>query len=498
MSYQLDIICTRIQRQHRYRKKKMAKQPPTPWTTQEVLDATAGELLCGDQSRSFAGVSIDSRDISDGDLFVAIIGESHDGHSFASGVFDQGIRGLVIGQSKIEQLPVDNWKAGDVVCIAVKDTTRALGDLAAFHRRRTQASVVAITGSNGKTTTRRLTAGVVARQYQTLSTSGNFNNDIGLPLTLLKLTPDHQWAVVEIGTNNPGEIARLTEICGPDIGVITNIGPAHLEGLGSLDGVMREKGDLIKGLGSDGRAVLNADDPRVLQLARATRKEVLLYGLTPDADVRAEDIIEDTQASTFALHFGAESIPVRLNSPGRFMILNALAAAAVGYLLGIFPQTIKEGLEAFKPSAGRMGIIQLPNGMHIIDDTYNANPGSMEAALTALANANVRGRKIFVAGDMLELGDLAPQLHSEVGALAARAGMDRLYATGEHAADVVDGARKEGLPSAETATGSHEEIIDDLKGYLQPDDWILIKGSRGMAMEKVVQGLKAWAEESME
>ena len=472
----------------------MTDEQPIPWTTEEILDATAGELLCGDQSRSFAVISIDSRNISNRDLFVAIIGESHDGHGFASAVVDQGIRGLVIGQNKIEQLPVADWKAGDVVCIAVKDTTRALGDLAAFHRRRAQASVVAITGSNGKTTTRRLTAGVVARQYQTLYTSGNFNNDIGLPLTLLKLTPDHQWAVVEIGTNNPGEIARLTEICGPDIGVITNIGPAHLEGLGSLDGVMREKGDLIKGLGSDGRAVLNADDPRVLQLARATRKEVLLYGLSPDADVRAEDIIKDTQASTFSLNYGPESIPVCLHSPGEFMILNALAAAAVGYLLQISPQAIKEGLEAFKPAAGRMGILQLPNGMHIIDDTYNANPGSMRAALTALANANVHGRRIFVAGDMLELGDQAPQLHSEVGALAARVGTDRLYATGEHATEVVDGACKEGLPSAETTTGSRDEIIDDLKGYLQPDDWILVKGSRGMTMEKVVEGLKAWAE----
>lgn len=476
----------------------MAANQPIPWTTREIIAATAGELLCGDQRRSFARVSIDSRVISAGDLFVAIIGESHDGHGFASAVVDQGIRGLVISQSKVGQMPVASWKAGDVACIAVKDTTRALGDLAAFHRRRAQASVVAITGSNGKTTTRRLTAGVVACQYRTLSTAGNFNNDIGLPLTLLGLTPDHQWAVVEIGTNNPGEIARLTEICTPDIGVITNIGPAHLEGLGSLDGVMREKGDLIKGLGPEGQAVLNADDPRVMQLARETRKEVLLYGLSPDAAVRAQDIIEDMQASTFALQYGPESISVRLNAPGRFMISNALAAAAVGYLLDISPQAVKEGLETFKPSEGRMGIIQLPNGMHIIDDTYNANPGSMQAALSALAKADVRGRRIFVAGDMLELGTQAPQLHREVGALAARVGIDRLYATGEHAATVADGARREGLQAAETITGSREEIIDDLKNFLQPDDWVLVKGSRGMTMEKVVQALEAWAEESIE
>jgi UDP-N-acetylmuramoyl-tripeptide--D-alanyl-D-alanine ligase len=476
----------------------MSNVKPIHWSVQEILEATAGEILCGDPRRSFAGVSIDSRDIASGDFFVAIIGESHDGHRFASDVVDQGIRGLVVSQSKVAQLPTASWKADDVVCIAVEDTTRALGDLAAFHRRRAQALVVAITGSNGKTTTRRLTAGVVARQYRTLSTAGNFNNDIGLPLTLLGLMPDHQWAVVEIGTNNPGEIARLTEICTPDIGVLTNIGPAHLEGLGSLDGVMREKGDLIKGLGPQGKAVLNADDPRVLQLAQETRKEVLLYGLSPDAAVRAEDISEDTQASTFALQYGPHSMPVRLNSPGRFMISNALAAAAVGYLLGISLQAVKDGLEAFKPAAGRMGIVQLPNGIHVIDDTYNANPDSMKAALTALANADVRGRRIFVAGDMLELGARALQFHSEVGALAARLGLNRLYATGEHATAMAAAARKEGLPAADTLTGSHEEIIDGLKAFLQPDDWVLVKGSRGMTMEKVVQGLKAWAEESME
>ncbi len=469
---------------------------PMPWTTQEILDATGGELLCGNRGHSFAGVSIDSRKISPGDFFFAIIGESHDGHGFASAAVDQGVSGLVINRQMAEKLPVAAWKAKDIACIAVADTTRALGNLAAFNRRRANVSVAAITGSNGKTTTRKLTAGVVARQFNMLATAGNFNNEIGLPLTLLGLSRVHQWAVVELGTNNPGEISKLTAICSPDIGVITNIGPAHLEGLGSLEGVMREKGDLIKGLGRDGRAVLNADDPRVLQLARESRHEVLLYGRSEDATIRAEDIKEDAQTSSFVLILDRERIAVQLNSPGQYMISNALAAAAVGYLLGIPAAMVKAGLESFMPVAGRMNIRHLPNGIQIIDDTYNANPDSMKAALATFNKLPTAGRKIFVAGDMFELGTQAPELHSQVGALAARSEVDRLYACGEHAALAMAGARKEGMPAANTITGSREEILEDLKGWLQPGDCVLVKGSRGMAMEKVVQGLLAWAGES--
>ena len=473
--------------------KAMNDQQPIPWTTQEILDATGGELLCGNRGHSFAGVSIDSRNISPQDFFLAIIGESHDGHGFASAAVDQGAGGLVINRQMAEELPVAAWKSKDVTCIAVADTTRALGDLAAFNRRRANVSVAAITGSNGKTTTRKLTAGVVARQFNMLATAGNFNNEIGLPLTLLGLSSDHQWAVVELGTNNPGEIAKLTAICSPDIGVITNIGPAHLEGLGSLEGVMREKGDLIKGLVQNGRAVLNADDPRVLQLARESQHEVLLYGQSQDAAIRAEEIKEDAQTSSFWLILGQERIAVQLNSPGQYMISNALAAAAVGYLMGIPAAMVKAGLESFKPVAGRMNIRHLQNGIQIIDDTYNANPDSMKAALATIKRMQAGGRKIFVAGDMFELGAQAPELHRQVGAVAAGTHIDRLYASGEHAAALAAGARQEGMPPAATMTGSREEILEDLIGWLQPGDLVLVKGSRGMAMEKVVEGLRAWA-----
>jgi UDP-N-acetylmuramoyl-tripeptide--D-alanyl-D-alanine ligase len=474
----------------------MTKGHTIPWTTAQIVKATRGGLLCGDLQQSFSRISIDSRTISSNDVFVAIEGDVHDGHAFASDVVAQGVRGLVVGRTKISHLPISDWKKNQIACIAVADTTRALGDLASFNLRRSQASVVGITGSNGKTTTRKLTAGILERQYNILATSGNRNNEIGLPLTLLGLEFEHQWAVVELGTNSPGEIKRLVEICSPKIGVITNIGPAHLEKLGSLDGVMHEKGDLLKGLGPNGIAILNADDPRGLQLAQNAENEVILFGLSDEATIRARHITEKDSGITFTLIFEEKSLSVHLNSPGSFMISNALAAAAVGYSLGLSSETVRSGLEAFTPVAGRMNILHMSNGIHIIDDTYNANPESMKAALSTLQQMRLGGRGVFVAGDMLELGEMSPALHRQVGALAARSGISRLYAKGKFCEAVAIGAHEEGLRSADIVTGSRDEIIKDLKGWLQPGDWILVKGSRGMAMEKVVQGLKDWSEEN--
>jgi len=469
---------------------------PIAWTTADILEATAGQRVCGDLQHGFSKVFIDSRMPADDGVFVAISGEIHDGHTFLPEVVERGGRGLVVKREKIEQLPLAAWKTRGVVCVAVADTTRALGDMAAFHRRRSRASVVGITGSNGKTTTRQFTASVVSQQYRTLATAGNFNNEIGLPLTLLGLEADHQLAVVELGTNNPGEIARLTDICSPDIGIITNIGPAHLEGLGSIEGVAREKGALLKGLRKNGRAVLNADDPRVLQLARQTRNPVVLYGQSPDAAVRATEVHEHEGGTSFTLNIADENIAIHLNTPGAFMVSNALAAAAAGDLLGLSRGKIKAGLEAFIPAGGRMNILHTANGIHIIDDTYNANPDSMQVALATLKKMRAGCRAIFVAGDMLELGDQAPALHGKIGALAAQSGISRLYARGKFADQVVSGARDEGLPAASTMIGSRREIIADLIGWLRPGDWLLVKGSRSMAMEKVVREIKDWAEKA--
>jgi UDP-N-acetylmuramoyl-tripeptide--D-alanyl-D-alanine ligase len=340
-----------------------------------------------------------------------------------------------------------------------------------------------------------MTTMILEQQYNTLTAIGNFNNDIGLPLTLLGLSNGHQWAVLELGTNNPGEIARLAEICSPDIGVLTNIGPAHLEGLGSIEGVMQEKGDLLKNLAPGAKAILNADDPRVIQLAAKTKADVILYGLSHEAAIRAEDVDETKDTISFTLIFAGESIPVHLNTPGRFMVSNALAAAAVGHQIGLSGKTVKTALEAFKPVAGRMNIRHLPGDLHLIDDTYNANPESMKAAFASLNTLRAGARGIVAVGDMLELGAQAQSLHRSLGADAARSEICRLYAYGEFTAEVRAGAHDNGMPPTDTFEGTHGDIVEDLKCRLQPGDWLLVKGSRGMAMEKVVEGLKAWAGE---
>ena len=471
----------------------MATKNHISWTTREIIDATCAELLCGESDLQFAGVSIDSRNITPTDVFVAIVGEVHDGHGFVGEVIERGIQGVVINKSKAAELPVSKWRDRNIVCAAVDDTTRALGDLAAFHRKRMPASVIAITGSNGKTTTRKLTTGVVASQFKTLSTQGNYNNDIGLPLTLLRMHAGHTWAVVELGTNSPGEIARLAEICSPDIGVITNIGPAHLEKLGTLDGVLREKGDLLRQLRSDGKAVLNADDHRLLRLASEIRKPVVLFGRSNDATIRAETVKEKSTGISFDLVLPSGRVSVNLSTAGQFMVPNALAAAAVGYLIDVSGRQIKQALEDFLPVPGRMNVFQTENGIHVIDDTYNANPDSMKVAIETLQTLSANHRKIFIAGDMLELGDQSEALHQQVGQLAAAAGIGRIYITGEFAKAVACGAQDAQMNGRYIFTGSKDEILEDLKHFLKPGDWVLIKGSRGMAMEDIVKGLKQWA-----
>lgn len=472
---------------------------PIPWTAVQILEATKGELLCGDRGRPFSGVSIDSRRISIDDLFVAIKGDFHDGHSFITDVVKCGVCGLVVGRDKIDEIFSDgrvreDWRKKGIACVAVKDTTKALGDLAAFQCRRSSVSVVAITGSNGKTTTKEMTHAIVSRCFRTLSTSGNFNNQIGLPLTLLELSRSHQWAVLELGMNNPGEIRRLSEICMPDIGVITNIGPAHLEGLGSLEGVMHAKTELLENIKPNGTVVLNVDDPKLLDLAGKTSKKVLLFGFSEDADIRAISVKKNGPRTSFTLSMPTESLSIDLKIAGDFMVSNALAASAIGYLLGLTAEEIKAGLEEFNPVQGRMNVFKTKCGIHIIDDTYNANPGSMESAIMTLNSLKGEQRGMVVAGDMYELGEHAEPMHKKIGSVAAGAGISRLYIAGKFAGSVAAGARSEGMDTRDIFTGTKEEIVKDLEERLCPDDWVLVKGSRAMGMEKIVQSLKDWAD----
>lgn len=466
-----------------------------PWSIDDVVSATGGDLLSGPGDRRFAAVEIDSRRISSDAVFVAIVGAVHDGHRFCDDVLRQGVQGLIVDRDHAARLPIADWRRRRIVCVAVADTTRALGHLAAFNRQRAGINVIAITGSNGKTTTRKFMAAVVGRKYKTLATRGNLNNAIGLPLTLLRLTPAHQWAVLELGTNHPGEIAGLAAICGPDIGVITNIAPAHLEGLGSLDGVMRAKGELLHELKPGGKAVLNADDPRCRQLARECRAAVVLFGTGSDADVAARRIRDSAAGVNFELAVAGKRISVTIQIPGRFMVANALAAAAVGHLLALPLETIKAGLETVVAESGRMAVIPTKGEITIVDDAYNANPASMQAAFGALKAMRGKKRSALVLGDMLELGDDAAGWHRKIGAAAARSGAGRVYFAGEFAAEAARSARAESMAAGDIHTGNHQEILADLKQWLRPGDWVLVKGSRGMRMDKIVAELKQWADD---
>ena len=467
---------------------------PIPWMTADLLAATGGDLLSGDMRQFFADISIDSRNIAAGSLFVAIRGQVHDGHRFIPQVVAAGVRGIIVDGSAAETLALESLKRQGVVVIAVKETTRALGDLAGFNRKRAGVSVVAITGSNGKTSTKEMTAAVVARRFRTLSTSGNLNNEIGMPLTLLKLEPRHQWAVLELGMNHAGEIRRLGEICRPDVGIITNIGRAHLEGLGSLDGVMRAKGELLEKIKPGGKVVLNADDPRVMELAKKTDLAVTFFGFSEDAAVRALAVKSTAGAVSFRLVLPAEEIDITLAAAGQFMVYNALAAAGVGLTLGFSAAEIKAGLENFKAVGGRMNIIQTRKRVSIVDDTYNANPASMLAAIAALGELKENNRGILVIGDMLELGHGAETLHREIGAFSARTRTDRLYLTGDYAKAVKAGAVEGGADPGTIFSGTRAEILADLTGRLEAGDWVLVKGSRAMGMEKIVMGLKTWGD----
>ncbi len=474
-----------------------AYDPRPGWSVEDIMTAANGNLLfpgrrgLSDETGnpSFSNICIDSRKVEPGDLFVAIKGERLDGHEFIKGALEKGCRGILVMKEMAERLPVAEWKRAGAACIAVSDTTIALGDLAAYHRGRCPASVVGITGSNGKTTTRKMTFAVLGSKFQTLGTRGNFNNQIGLPLTLFNLRPEHQWAVLELGMNAFGEIDRLGEICGPDIGIITNIGPAHLEGVGSLDGVMRAKGELLGRIREKGTAVLNRDDPRCLKLAQNQTGKILFFGFSEAAQVRAEEIRETLEGTSFRLILPDGAAEAALKAKGRFMISNALAASAAGWLAGMNPDEIAFGINQFEPVQGRMNLRTSPRGIRIIDDTYNANPGSMAAALQTLKSLRGNARGFFVAGDMFELGKEGPSLHHEVGKIAGESGISGLFAVGKLAPRLAAGASEAGMAPHTLFTGNHQEIIEAIGSLLAPGDWVLVKGSRAMRMEQVVQSL---------
>lgn len=449
---------------------------------QSIVQITAGSLTPSKAQGSVSGISTDSRSTQPGDLFVPLRGPNFDGHDFLLQAARNGAAAC-LSEEVISGFPVP--------IIRVNDALRALGDLAGARRQAFAGPVVAVTGSSGKTTTKEMLGAILRLTGPGLITPGNFNNLVGLPQTLFDLTEEHRWAVLEMGMSALGEIARLAEIAQPHIGVITNIGAAHLETLRGLDGVARAKGELFAALPPEGTAVINADDSRVLALPVANGAQRLLFGCSEQAKVRAEQIDIWEGGVSFRLHLPDGSYRVKLNAWGRYNVHNALAAAATAHALLVPGPDIVRGLESFKPCAGRMEVTALADDVLLLEDCYNANPLAVKAALATLAELPGKGRNVAVLGDMLELGDAAAQLHREVGQVAAGC-VDELLLLGDFALETAAAARHAGLKKPKiTIAADHQDLIGRLLQIVQPGDRVLIKGSRGMAMEKICAALKA-------
>ena len=463
---------------------KGTKVSVTMFTIAEIARATGGEII-GTRSGEVVGVCTDSRTARAGELFVALRGGRFDGHDYIGTAIDRGVRVFLAEKEWAGQHGVP----ADASCIAVADTVRGLGDLAAFHRGRFALPVVAVTGSNGKTTTKEMIAAILATTGPGLKTCGNLNNLIGLPLTLLRLTARDRWAVLEMGMSEPGEIDRLAEIARPDVGVITNAYPAHLESMGSVAAVARAKGELYMRLKAGAWAVYNSDDPLITACPSPEGVVRLGFGLE-GADVRAAGIrSEGRDGLSFTLHLPAGEVPVRLKAYGLHNVANALAAAAAATALGLGPDAIGAGLAEFTPYEKRFNLEEV-GGIVLIDDSYNANPASMEAALRTVAGLREECRAVAVLGDMLELGPGSDQAHRAIGKLAASC-VERLYLLGDMAGTMADGAREGGLKADGVIVAhSHDEILADLRENLGKGDYVLVKGSRGMRMEVVAEGVR--------
>lgn len=450
-------------------------------TGRDILEACGGELLQGNPEVKIDGFSIDTRTLKPGQFFVPLPGENTDGHRHVPDALAAGAGGCFHGPRPLPPLPEH------ALVIGVPDPLRALQLTAAAYRKRFTLPVVAVTGSSGKTTTKDLIAGVLAPEMTVLKTTGNLNNEIGLPLTLLELREKHQAAVFEMGMSAPGEIAFLADLARPTVGVITVIGEAHLEQLGSMEAIARAKEELLVYLGESGTAVLNGDDPRVKEMGKRFPGRVFYYGLE-SGDFRATELSYQGEISSFRVRFpDGQEYPFSLALPGKHMVGNALAAVAVGYLLGVPPSRAAAGLQSCELTGGRLQFRRAPRGFTVIDDSYNANPGSVGASLEVLAQLGGI-RAVAVLGDMLELGPEAPALHRETGRRAARSGIAALITVGNLARETAAGAATEGLEAH--AFPDHAAAAQKVLEYNPGPGWyVLVKGSRGMKMERIVAAL---------
>lgn len=421
----------------------------------------------------FSSVSTDTRSLKKNDLFVALSGERYDGHDYVEQAKDLGAVAAMVSQEIQEILPA----------LLVPDTRKGLGQLASAWRDRLKLSLVAVTGSNGKTTVKEMLASILGQQGEVLATKGNLNNEIGMPLTLLEMQDQHKYAVIEMGASHKDEIDYLTRLARPNVALITNAGPAHLEGFGDIEGVAHAKGEIFSGLDSSGTAIINADDDYADYWKALARKyRVVTFGINNEADIKA-DWKQKEGFTDVCIQTPAGQIDLTLKLPGRHNVMNALAATAAAYALGIENEKIRKGLEGVQPVKGRLQFREGAGGMHVLDDTYNANPSSLQAALNVLSS--LPGKKWLVLGDMAELGMDSEILHRQAGLQARESGVERLYLTGRNSEHAVQSFGS-GARFIEDKTRLVDAVSTDWKNEGDKQGTVLVKGSRSMRMEEVV------------
>jgi UDP-N-acetylmuramoyl-tripeptide--D-alanyl-D-alanine ligase len=456
-----------------------AREPKMERVTFDELSAATGGRPVGCESSlvAFQRVSTDSRTIEPGELFWALRGDCHNGHDFLPEADRRAATGCVVED-------VDAPR-GRMPAVVVRNTLTGLRDFAVWHRRRVSALVVGVTGTVGKTTTREMIHSVLSARFAGCRSRKNFNNHIGLPLSVLDIERSHHFAVLELGASGCGEIAALAGVAMPEFGVVTRIGVGHLDGFGSIEAIAQTKGELVEALPAGGLAILNGDDNRCRELARRARSRVATVGQSADNAFRVTTI----QTTPHQLRFRMDGAAFAVAAAGRHHLVPAAVAVLVGLEMGLTHSQIAEGLTRFTPVDGRCHVLSA-GGLTVIDDTYNANPTSMQAACELLRDWPSTGRRILVSGDMAELGEQSAAWHESSGRVAAQMGIDRLAAFGRYAIDVVRGAREQGLSSGQlTACEEINQLLAVLERWVQPGDVVLVKGSRCMRMERVAKWL---------
>ncbi len=449
-----------------------------PITIKEILAAVGGKLLCGDENTVFTDVCTDTRKITQGSLFVPLVGEHFDAHDFISDALKQGCAASFSSRENI---------SAEKPIIYVPNTRRALGMLASYYRQKFAIPVVAITGSVGKTTVKELTAAVLSARLNVLKTAGNFNNEIGLPLTLFRLEDCHEIAITEMGMSGFGEIDLLASMAQPDLGIMTNIGLSHIEKLGSQENIYKAKAELFRHIKPGGTVIINGDDPILSAHKSEIKHKVVTVGFHPEFDLYATDIKPGADSLSFTAVCGKEKASVTLSFPGEHNVTNALLACAAGMQFGISLQDAAKALGTYVPADRRMQFMDA-GGITVINDCYNAAPASMAAALRVLCNQ--KGRKIAVLGDIKELGEHTQSAHEEIGILAEKLSVDALFTLGDNAKFIANGAKQAGMKEEQIFVfDSIDDLNQSLGEWAKSGDTVLVKASRAMRLERVTEFL---------